>query len=147
MNKQEVLEQFVEFNPTKFLKESKKWKDKLKDIKDELDSIAELPAIESSGVQSSSISDLTYNTALKRLKLTNEQEYLEACISIRDWALSNLSPFDRELIEGFFYPKTSIYMFVENFKIENALCTSDVYSARREALDSFTKLIVTKYGL
>lgn len=147
MTEQEALMQFVEFNPVKFLKASKKWKDKRKEIKDELDTLSELPAIESSGVQSSNISDLTYNSAIKRIKLDNELKRIEKCIAVRDWALNSLSSFDRELIEGFFYPKNSIYMFVETFKMENALCTSDVYAARREALDAFTELITTKYGL
>lgn len=147
MNNREVLADFIEFNPVKFLKDSKKWSAKLKEIEDEISSLIELPSIEGSGVQTSNISDMTYNLALRRIKLDNERSYYLKAIAIKDWALANLSAHDRELIEGFFYPKTSIYRFVDDYGRKYALCTSDVYSARREALENFTELLTAKYGL
>lgn len=147
MTKKEVLLNFIEFNPQRFLKESKTWASKLKEIEKEIAGIPELPAIESSGVMSSGISDLTFNTAIKRMKLENDRQYYLTCIEILDWAMSHIPSFDRELIEGFFFPKISIYNFVEDFGRDNGLCRSDVYAARREALENFNEIISTKYGL
>lgn len=147
MTNREWLLDYVEFNPTRFLKESERWADLITKKKRELESISELPSIESSGVQTSNIADSSARQAIQRLKITAEIEKLEGFIKIKAWAFSQLSSSDRELINGFFFDDKPVYLFVEDYGREHGLCRSDVYTARRLALEEFSELIRTKYYL
>lgn len=139
------LNDFVGFDPVSFLKESKRWKSEIKRLKQELNALSELPAVEQSEIHTSSISNSTSRQAELREPILDEIARLEFLITVRDYALRKLSKKDKEIIDGFFFGKVSVYRFVDDFGRKYGMCQSDVYTARKNALARFGVAVTEGY--
>lgn len=146
MKDKDCLTNFRKFNPSLFLKESKLWKKKISELKIELLNMPELPAIESSGVQSSGISNLTQQQAFRRMEITEEIEKYARLLEIRRIALDRLTEEQRELINGFYFGKRHISAFVADFGSKHYVCDTIVYRMKNEALDSIADTLEEFYS-
>lgn len=117
----------LEFPIRKFLKESKKWDDKIKKLKEELESMSELPSVDNqTGVRSGNISDLTGQTALRELKIQAEIEELLLNKEILRHGINTLTEDERALYDGFYNPKKRIGVFVEEYGKAHGMCDRTV---------------------
>ena len=62
-----------------------------------------------------------------------------------DYALNKLTEADRALIDGFFYPKKSIGVFVEEYGRKHGLSKTLVYDERTKVLDKLRRIIEAEY--
>lgn len=141
----EYLNDFVGFDPVSFLKESKRWKSEIKRLKQDLNALSELPAVEQSEIHTNSISNATSRQAELREPILNEIARLEFLITVKEFALRKLSKTDREIINGFFFGRVSVYRFVDDFGRKYGMCQSDVYTARKNALARFGVAVTESY--
>lgn len=146
MKDSECLKEYRIFSSALFLKESKTWRKKISQLKLELVNMPELPAIESSGVQSSNISNMTQQQALKRADITEEIAKYARLLEIREIALSRLSEEQRELINGFYFGHRHISAFVTEFGMKHYVCDTLVYRMRNEALDNIAQTLEELYS-
>lgn len=147
MSDREHLMEFVEFNPNRFLKESKTWKGEIAKRKTELESMSELPAMESSGVQTSNISDMTRVQAFSNIELKEEIHKYERLTQIKKETMRKLPEKQQEVINGFFFGRKHVSTFIDEFGRKHCLCRSDVYSFRKMALEEFVDILTDKYDL
>lgn len=134
------------FDILAFLKASKHWKEDLKRLQDELDNISYLPAGgNESGIRGSDISEPPYSIALQELKIQAEIEEIKLNITMLEYALNKLTEAERALIDGFFYPKKSIGVFVEEYGRKHGLSKTLVYDERTKVLDKLRRIIEAEY--
>ena len=134
------------FNTHAFLKQSKKWDEKIKEIEQKLAEISELPAVENkTGVRSGKTSDLTQQTAMKKMELQEKLDRLKRDKEMLQYALDKLGEPDRELINGFYFSKKQRSIFVWNYGRKYGLCKDYVYSERNRVLKEMGEEIVKKF--
>lgn len=134
------------FDIESFLKASRHWKEDKEKLKKELNDLSYLPSINNeSGIRSSNTSDLTAQTAIRRLKIQAEIEEIQLCEEMLAFALKNLSEDELRLIKGFYYPKKQIGVFVQEYGMEHGLCKNLVYAKRKNVLDKLRDVIEEKY--
>ena len=139
---------YMRFDAVSFLKDSKTWEDEKRKKQAELDSITELPAMSNdSPSRSGKISDSVFNVAAQRERLEYEICRLNTYQQALACARSRLSEAQNEVIDVFFYRSGYIPPLIENYGKKHALCRSDVYKARREALDELSRIIEERYEL
>lgn len=128
------------------IKDSKTADERLAKLKEELENIPELPSVDNkTGVRSSDPSDLTAQTALRRLKILAEIEEILLDKEMLNYALKRLTEDERALINGFFYPKKQIGVFVHEYGRTHGLCKDYVYDERTRVLDKIEGLIHEGY--
>lgn len=138
---------YMRFDSESFLKDSRRWESEIKELYQELDAISELKAIEQSPTKSSSISNPTFNTVAQRGRIMVKIEQRKTYQQALTYAYSHLSEPQKEVLDLFFYSKGYIPPLIEKYGLKHTLCRSDVYKARREALDEFSRLIEERYDL
>lgn len=138
---------YMRFDSESFLKDSRRWDAEIKELHRELDAISELKAIEQSPTKSSSISNPTFNTAAERERILLRIEQRKMYQRALAYAYGCLSEPQKEVLDLFFYSKGYIPPLIEKYGLKHALCRSDVYKARREALDELSRIIEERYEL
>lgn len=138
---------YMRFDIESFIKDSKQWDSEIKDIKAEIEAISELKAIEQSPTHSSNISDPTSNTASEYEKLKTKLDRLATYQAAFRHAFNRLSEAQKEVIDVFFFRSGYVPPLIEEYGSKYALCRSDVYKVRREALDELSRIIAERYGL
>lgn len=139
---------YMRFDAVSFLKDSKTWEEEKRKKQMELESITELPAMSNdSPSRSGKISDSVFNVAAQRERLEFEISRLNTYQQALCYARKMLSEAQNEVIDVFFFRSGYIPPLIENYGYKYALCRSDVYKARREALDELSRIIEERYEL
>lgn len=133
------------FDIKSFLKASRHWDDDIKKLQAEHDALSELPAAGNNPGRSSEVSDLTANAALRRLEIQKKIEDIKLYKEMLDYALKMLSNEDKRLIEGFYYPRKAIGVFVWEYGREKGLCKNKVYEQREIVLQKMARTIENVY--
>lgn len=134
------------FDIRAFLKASRYWDDDIESLEQELKDLPELPAISNeSGVHSGNVSDLTAQTALRRLKIAADIEEIRLCKEMLAYALKRLTEDETALVNGFFYPKKPIGIFVQEYGYSHGLGKNLVYAEREKVLDKMRMMIEAEY--
>ena len=134
------------FDIKAFLRASRYWADDIAVLEQELKDMPELPAVSNdSGVHSSNVSDLTAQTAIRRLKITAEIEEILLNKEMLNYAFKRLTEDERELIDGLFYPQKKKSWFVQEYGRKYGLCDTYVYEKKNRILDKMKRLIEEAY--
>ena len=139
------MDRFIEFNPVKFLQESRGWRRRIQELRAQLDTLYGLDGVENDGMpHGTDISDTTGNKAIKVQSIKGQIEELEYYISMLTYARGVLSQEENEVIDIFFFKGGYMPPKIEAYGMKYGLCRSDVYSARRKALDHISSIIVER---
>ena len=129
-----------------FLKESKKWKEEKDRLQKEMDNLSFLPSVDNkTGVRSGDISNLTAQIALRRLEIQAEIEDILLNEEMLRYARKRLTKDENRLIDGFYYPKKKIGVFVQEYGQEKGLGKNLVYEERARALEKMRMIIESEY--
>lgn len=129
---------YLRFNSARFLKNSRKWDEELKQLQDALDSITEIGGACDDPGHSSDISKPTERTSLDRMEIESRINVLKLYKRALTYCMRVLSDYDKVLIDGFFFNAGSIQTFVELWCKENGYTNRTYcYRDRRIALDHF----------
>lgn len=134
------------FDTHSFLKASRHWDTDIKKLDQEMDALLTLPSIEnSSGVRSSNISDMTAQTALRRLKIASQIEEIQLCKAMLDYALKRLPKDERELVNGFYFSNKARKVFVQEYGRRYGMCETYVYEKKTRVLQKMGDEILREY--
>ena len=140
------MSEWRHFDTEAFLKASRFWDEKIKELETELSNMSGLPAVNNeSGIRGSDISDMTAQMALRRLKITAQIEDIKLDKEILKYALKMLSEEESELINGFFFPKKAIGTFVWEYSRKYAMSERKVYEERKRVLRKMGDLIEEEF--
>ena len=139
---------YMRFDAVSFLKDSKKWEKEKRKKQEELDAITELPGMSNdSPSRSGKISDTVFNVTAQRERLEFEISRINTYQQALCYARKMLTEAQNEVIDVFFFRSGYIPPLIEKYGSKYALCRSDVYRARREALDRLSYIIEERYDL
>lgn len=139
---------YMRFDAVSFLKDSKNWEKQKKEKQEELDAITELPGMShDSPSRSGKISDTVFNVTAQRERLEFEICRLNTYQQALCYARKMLSEAQNEAIDVFFFRSGYIPPLIEKYGLKWALCRSDVYKVRREALEEISRIIEERYEL
>lgn len=136
----------LEFPIKSFLKESLEWEDRIKKLKEEQEALLGLPSVDNStGIRSSEPSNMTASIALRRLKIQSEIEEILLDKEMLRYAIKQLSEDERELLNGFFYPKKPKGLFVWEYGRKHGLGKNLVYEEKDRVLEKMRVCIEEEY--
>lgn len=142
----ERVNDYRPFAITKFLKDSRHWAERIKKLEQELEDLSPLPSVNNeSGVRSSEPSDMTAKMALRRLEIAAEIEELRYNEEMLRYALKRLSEDERELINGFFFPKKAKGVFVWEYGRNHGMSERRVYTERDNVLRKLGDIVDEVY--
>ena len=128
------------------IKDSKTADGRLKKLREELENMPELPSVDNkTGVRSSEPSDLTAQTALRRLKILAEIEEILLDKEMLNYALKRLTEDERALIDGVYFPKKKVSIFVQEYGLKHGMCDRNVYYEKDRVLDKMEQMIHKEY--
>ena len=136
---EECGRRYVRLCPETVLQDFKAHPQEAKKLKEELQSILELTAVENSEVHSSNISDPTGDTAVKRVDLAMQIAVLEQIDNMVEKALAKLSETHREILEMFFFKRGMMGYNVQEYADTHYMSIASVYRERRLALNAFAE--------
>ena len=141
------LESCKHFDTELFIKNLKQWRKEKEKLKQELESISELPSIRNeSGVRGSDISDPTSRQAIRRLAIIEQIEDIERCERAYELAKTHLTADELKIFLMFFEPKEPIWRGIDRYAHENYTCRMNIYRDRRKILEKLDKIIAKKMG-
>lgn len=135
------MNRYITFNPDKFLRESKRWKQERKELMLELGNILELPAISNSEVHSTNISDPTARTAERKLAITQELNRLDSYEKLLEYGLSHLTDQERAIIKAFYFDKGYIGAKVEMLAGDLDCSVRQVYRLKTQSVSAFSRAV------
>ena len=139
------MDRFIEFNPVKFLQESKTWKSKIAELKKELESITDINGVDNDGMpRGTDVGDPTGQKAIRSQQIECQIIKLEYYIETLSCIMKNLSQEEVDVINIFFFEKGYIPPKIAWYGQKYALCRSDVYKARRMALEHISRIAVER---
>ena len=134
------------FDIKSFLKASRHWKRDRERLEEELNNILYLPSVTNeSGIRSGNIADPAAKTALRSLELQSKIEEISLNETMLAFALSQLTADEKMLIDGFFYPRKTIGIFVHDYGRKHGLCKDYVYAERERVLEKMRRIIEREY--
>ena len=129
-----------------FLKASRHWKNDRERLQQELDEMLYLPSVTNeSGIRSGNIAEPAAKTALKIIEIEDKIKEILLYEEMLDCALAELTADERTLIDGFFYPRKTIGVFVHDYGRKHGLCKDYVYAERERVLEKMKRKIETEY--
>jgi len=138
--------EWIRFDIKSFLKSSRHWKRDRERLEQELNNLLLLPSVSNeSGVRSGNIADPTAKTALRSLELQAKIEEILLNETMLQYALNQLTADERALIDGFFYPRKTIGIFVHDYGRKHGLCKDYVYAERERVLEKMRRIIEKEY--
>lgn len=142
----EIVQSYTEFNPVKFLKDAKNWESRRKALEKDFEKISELPA-QSGGerVQTSNLSDLTVQTAIKREEIIAKSNRLIKSIEMLDYGLKHLDESEREVITQYYFSGKAKDASRYQLGMKYAKSERSMYRWINDILDKFKEIIVEKY--
>lgn len=134
------------FDVKAFLKASKRWDEDIKKLRQQHDDLPLLPSMgDKTTGKSGNVSDVTGRLALRRLEIKAKIEKLELYKEMLAYVLKTLTEDERLLVNGFFFPKKEIGVFVQEYGIEHGLCKDYVYAERDKVLKKMSDTLLREY--
>lgn len=135
------------FDTKSFLKASVHWEDDMKRLQKEMDDISMLPSVDNkSGVRSGHISDLTAQTALRRLQIQAEIEDIKLNKEMLRYALKILTEDERELVNGLAWlPRGDKGAFVQKYGRKYGMCDTYVREKYDRVLQKMGSAILEEF--
>lgn len=131
------MKHYIKFDTESFLKDSKGWPEKIKALRQDLDSITEISGHGEGMPSGGGVSSPTERTAMERDKIQRQINTLEEYQSCFRYAWECTPEAARRLLTGFYFAPGYIYQFVDLWCAENASNRDYCYKAKREAEDCF----------
>lgn len=141
------MNRYIEFNAVKFLKESTGWKKEKAALTEEMNSLADLQRAGTATGKPGKPSDSTAAAVVERGRLQSQIDRLNFYQEALTYAWNRLSKEYRDALTAFFFTPGYMPPIIEAYGQKYALCRSDVYKMRREALAELSRLITRRYGL
>lgn len=142
------MNKYMRFDAVSFLRDSKDWDEQIREKQRDLYAITEISGTSNdSPGRSGTISDPVLQVAAQRERLEFEIFRLESYQQALSYARRMLSEAQNEVLDVFFFQSGYIPPLIEKYGSKHALCRSDVYRVRREALDELSRIITERYGL
>lgn len=139
------MQKFIEFNVAKFLKDAKTWGREKKRLKDKLEDVTEIKGIDSSPIRSGRLHDSVADVAAEREVIQNQISRIELYEQVLSYARDRLTGAQNDVIDVFFFNKESIAKGIHDYSLKYAVCRTDVYKMRREALDEISRVISHRF--
>lgn len=134
------------FDTHSFLKASRGWDKRIKELQDELEATTDIPAYKNdAGVKGDSVSDPTARITLRRLNIQAEIEEILLNKEMLKYGLSMLTEDERRFIDSFYNPRQSIGSFVYEYGKKQGINKDYVYAERRRVLDKIGEIILKAY--
>lgn len=134
------------FDTHSFLKASRDWPEQKAKLQEKLNRISTLPSINNeTGVRSGNVSDITADIAFRRLKIKAEIDAIEQDEEMLDYALKTISEDERALINGIYYPKKKVGVFVQEYAHSHYMCERRVYNEKDRVLKKMGDAILNRY--
>ena len=144
---EECVRRYQRICPENVLTDYKGYPKEIKKLKEELKSILELTAVESSEVHTSNISDPTGDTAVERVDLAMQIAVLEKMGALVEKALQDLSELHQNVLDLFFFKSGLMGYNVQEFADEHFMSVAGVYRERRLALNEFAEIYEGYLGI
>lgn len=126
----------------KFLGDRHTWKKEIKEKKDELDAICEIPAMSNSEVHSGHISKPTENAAFARMKIEEQITRREDYETILVYGLNHISEEDKDIITALQKNKWKLTSAIIDELANKYDCDPrTIYNRRRYAILNFVDAI------
>lgn len=139
------MQKFVEFNVSKFLRESGTWERRKQELMDELDGITEIRGVDNSPIRSGKLNDSTSAVAIQRDRIKQQITRIERYqVAIR-YAFDRLSDEQKEVLQLFFYSRGHIARLVRKYAAKYYISERGVYRRRREALNRVSQIITDEF--
>lgn len=140
------MEQYIEFNAVKFLKDSKTWEGEKRRLQAKLDGITEIKGIDNSPIRSGRLHDSVADVAAEREQIESQIARIETYQKIWQHVERCLNDSEKEIIEVFF-KGGRIDKKTQAFSRKHAMCRSDVYAFRRETLEKIRDSVYEKINV
>lgn len=130
---------YRKFDTERFLKDSRHFALKRKQLERDLKYLLDLTAIsQDTPVQTSNIADTVGTTAVKREEIQNKLDIINRYISALDNSRKVLDDRENDCIEIFFFKRGYIYALVDDFCYRWHVSPSECYRIRRRAIDKLS---------
>ena len=140
------MDRWRPFDIKTFLKESRYWDDDIEKLKREQDALSLLPSSQDvPSAKTGTVSDITARAALRRLEISAQIEKIMLYKEILEYAFKTLSDKDRQLIEGFYYPKKSISYFISEYGHTYGMGRTMIYEERDRIEKQMARVIENHY--
>lgn len=141
-----TIDNYVRFDAVEFLKDSKRWDSRERELKKQLDGI---PLIPGNGIlpgrSKNNTSDTVSSAVIKRQKIADKLQEIEYYRKALSRTLEALTEAQNEALAVFFFSDGLVSNNVDLYSQKYGVCRSHVYKARREALEEFSRIITSKY--
>ena len=141
------INKYMRFDAAGFLKDSKTWEKQKRELQRELDAITEVKGQADSVGRSGKIGDPVSSTASEREKLEIGIARLDTYQRALSYARGILTDAQNEVLDIFFFKHGYMPPLIDEYGRKYALCRTDVYKARREALEDLARIITERYEL
>lgn len=141
------INKYMRFDAAGFLKDSKTWEKQKRELQRELDAITEIKGQADSVGRSGKIGDPVSSTASEREKLEIGIARLDTYQRALSYARGILTDAQNEVLDIFFFKHGYMPPLIDEYGRKHALCRTDVYKARREALEELSRIITERYEL
>lgn len=119
----------------KFLKDSRKWNQELKQHLAELDCVTDLSAVVNSEVHTGHISHPTEYSAMDRINITMKIDRLKNYQKLLEVGLSSLNEDEKKVIDAFYFTEGRyINSLVHDLAYEFECSTKSIYNKKNKAL-------------
>ncbi len=140
------MKRYLEYNPIKFLADSKGWEQEKEEKNKELESARELSAVNGSGIRSGKKSDPTPEAMLEVQIIEFEIRRLDVYIAAFDALKTQMTDLQKEVMYGFFINRQhNLGKFVSDLATKYATNVRYVYRERRRVL-AMTKDVMNRVG-
>ena len=131
------MNNYIKFDTEKFLKDSRGWADKMKELEQELESITEISGHTEGAPSGGGVSSPTERTAVERDAIQRQIDTIREYMDCFKYAWDCASEDDKLILKGFYFAPGYIYRFVEYWCEENASNRDYCYKAKRETEQRF----------
>lgn len=139
------MHKFVHFDAVEFLNSSKNWRKAKRKLQREKDSITELKSFDNSPIRSGKLNDSVANVAAQRERIQREIDRIELYQKALKYGRDRLSEEQNDVIDAFFFAPGMISKSVNDYGSKHAMCRTDVYKMRREALEELSRIISNRF--
>lgn len=139
------MEQYIEFNAVKFLKDSKTWEGEKQRLQAKLDGITEIKGIDNSPIRSGRLHDSVADVAAEREHIEEDIAKIEKYQEALKYVKRFLTQEQLDVIDVFFFQAGNMGKNVRKLARDIGVRERGIYEVRREAVNTVQKIITEKF--
>lgn len=139
------MEQYIEFNAVKFLKDSKTWEGEKRRLQAKLDGITEIKGIDNSPIRSGRLHDSVADVAAEREQIEEDIARIEKYQEAFKYVKRFLTQEQLDVIDVFFFQAGNMGKNVRKLAHDIGVRERGIYELRREAINTIQKIITEKF--